>query len=164
MSVLTLACDPGECLGIAWGVDDRLVACDASTPSGVLVVPACINGQTFVAPSRALFELPKYYGAKAYGHPAKATAIANSLIRESVTLGEWKRQARALGFECEEFFPRDWKGQVKKRTMCKRVIARLTRDERRMVSATLKQMKLAPSKTHNVLDAIGMFFWKVGRL
>lgn len=167
MTIATLTIDPGECTGIAWGLDDNLVACDAATPGDELVLPATLNRATLEADCyvrRCVIELPRFYPPKAYGSPKRATAIGNSLIREAVTLGRWTERAIKLGFDVEEEYPRTWKGSVKKRTMCLRVIARMTRDERKMVSATLKRLGLAKSKTHNVLDAIGIFFWKVGRL
>lgn len=167
--MITLAIDPGECTGLAWGVGSALVACGAAKPHDKLhrpaaVLPAWAEAVEQCEPIACVLELPKFYGPRAYGHPKVATSIANSLIREAVTLGRWTEQAVELGMSTEEILPREWKGTVKKRTMCLRVIAAMTPEERRMVSKTLKASKLPKSKTHNVLDAIGIFFWKVGRL
>lgn len=163
MSVI-LAIDPGECTGIAWGIGCHLVAVRAATPGDALEVPDVVANTGLAGYGHMVIELPKFYPPKVYGHPKKATAIGNSLIREAVTLGRWTERATQRGLTTQEIFPKEWKGSVKKRTMCLRIIERMTRDERRMVSAYLKSSKLAKSKTHNVLDAIGIFFWKVGRL
>ena len=170
---LNLTIDPGECTGLAWGFGAHLLACAAAGPGDALEVPdvvntACHVGNTFESVGayggHMVIELPRFYPPKTYGHPKRATAIGNALIRESVTLGRWEERAHLLGFTFEEIYPRAWKGSIKKKAMCMHVIKCMTPDERKMVSATLKASKLAKSKTHNVLDAIGMFFWKVGRL
>jgi hypothetical protein len=158
---LTLALDPGENTGVAWGIDGKLVACSLAHPGDLLSVPeGPARELVFFRDAHCVIELPRLYPVGVYGSPRKATAIGNSLIREAVTLGGFKDQALRLGMSTEEILPRDWKGMVAKRTMCKRVIDRMTRDERRLVVA----LGLPKSKVHNVLDAIGIFFWKVGRL
>lgn len=158
--MITLAIDPGECTGLAWGFGTTLVAVAAAKPGDALDYPPALprNG------GKCIIEIPRYYGSKAYGHPAKATAVANALIREAITLGGWACAARALGFKVSEEFPRTWKGTVNKRAMCRRIIKCMTLTERQMVAASIKAQKIPKSKVHNVLDAIGIFFWSVGRL
>lgn len=154
---LVTCVDPGNCLGVATGFDGVLVHCYASTPDGVLDTGgySCGPGEYV-----CVFELPRFYGTKKYKSDHVATGVANSLIRESVTLGEWKRQARQLGARTVEISPRDWKGTIKKAAMVQRVLARLTPAERALFDA----LALPKSKAHNVADAIGMFLKMTGRL
>lgn len=157
--------DPGECTGVAFGVDGRLVHCYASKPDGKLVLPPSwpqFNG----APVLARIELPKFYGVQAYGGLnreglAKAYSVANALIRESVSLGEWKRQLRDL-HDCAivEVLPRAWKGTAPKKAFTQRIAKQLTADERRIVLA----LGLSESKLHNVLDGVGLVLGAFGRL
>jgi hypothetical protein len=153
--------DPGECTGVGIGLGGRLVACYDSTPEGELVLPIEVTRAIKAgAKIRALIELPVLYYVPVYGHPSKATSIGNSLIRESVSLGEWKRQLRDLGAEIRETKPREWKGQAPKLAFCKRIVKLLAPEERRLVNA----LGLPTTKLHNVLDGIGLMLTEAGRL
>lgn len=162
---ITLAIDPGNATGVAWGYDGRLVACYLSDPYGALVVPNMFQyvgpGDTcLAAPCRAVVEYPKFYGVRAYGSPAKAYGVANALIRESVTLGRWIERATNVGATVVEVLPRDWKGTMRKRAKLKHIVSMLDPDERRIVKA----LELPRSLVHNVLDAVGIMLWANGRL
>lgn len=154
---VTLAIDPGNNTGVAWGVDGRLVACYLSDPAGALIVPDAVVPGT---PVRAIVEYPKFYGVRAYGSSSKAYGVANSLIRESVTLGRWVERATLIGATVEEILPRDWKSTLPKRAMLKLIWSRLTREERALVLG----LDLPKSLVHNVLDAVGVMLWSCGRL
>jgi hypothetical protein len=164
---IVLGCDPGNNTGIAWFLDGRLFACYLAAPGDELVVPALLYRRTPLGPSteldgaaHAVFELPKFYPPKTYGSPAKAYNVGNSLIRESVTLGEWKHQARRLGMTLEEVLPRTWKGTMPKRAMLACIVKSLDVNERALVRA----LGLPASLVHNVLDAIGIGLWSCNRL
>lgn len=159
---VTLAIDPGNNTGVAWGVNGKLVACYLSDPDGELVIPIGfgIGNDTFGPPLRAVVEYPKFYGVRAYGSASKAYGVANSLIRESVTLGRWVERATIAGAEVVEVLPRDWKGTLPKRAMLRMIVERMTPDERRIVKA----LDLPRSLVHNVLDAVGIVLWSAGRL
>lgn len=161
---VTLTIDPGNNTGIAWGVNGRLFACYLASPADALVVPQGIvrdptTGIPY-SPVRAIVEYPKFYGVRAYGSSSKAYGVANSLIRESVTLGRWVERATLIGATVEEILPREWKGTMPKRAMLKLIWSRLTREERALVLG----LDLPKSLVHNVLDAIGMLLWSCGRL
>lgn len=158
MTTVITCIDPGNHLGVASGIDGTLVDCYLSSPDGDLRVPGSVGlaGVEYVC----VFELPRFYHPKKYKTLHRATGVANSLIRESVTLGEWKRQARQAGARLVEIAPSDWKGQVKKAAMVARILARLTPAERALFDA----LRLPESKAHNVADAIGMFLKMTGRL
>ena len=53
--------------------------------------------------------------------------------------------------------PREWKGQLTKEICNQRTLARLTEEERSLISAAL----CPPSLKHNVLDAIGIGLWAI---
>lgn len=55
---------------------------------------------------------------------------------------------------------RTWKGTVPKAQMTARIRARLTPEEAAMLAA----LQVIKSKEHNVLDAIGLWMWSIGRL
>lgn len=62
----------------------------------------------------------------------------------------------------EQITPRTWKGTVPKEVMERRILSRLTDSENDVIlqySATLPK-----SKRHNVVDAVGIGLWKLGRL
>jgi hypothetical protein len=164
MTDVTLAIDPGNNTGVAWGIGGRLFACYLSDPAGALIVPAGIardpaTGKTY-SPVKAVVEYPKFYGVRAYGSASKAYGVANSLIRESVTLGRWIERATLIGADVVEVLPRDWKSTLPKRAMLKLIWSRLTREERALVLG----LDLPKSLVHNVLDAVGVMLWSCGRL
>lgn len=159
--VVAIGVDPGECTGVGICLNDRLVSCYDSTPDGELVLPQeVVEALERGAVVRARIELPVLYYVAVYGHPKKATAIGNSLIREAVSLGEWKRQLRDIGATIQEDVPRAWKGQAPKLAFCKRIVKLLTPEERRLVVA----LGLPKTKLHNVIDGIGLVLTEVGRL
>lgn len=162
MTRVTIGVDPGECTGVAVGIGKTLVACYDSTPEGELILPqAAVEALATGAELHALIELPKLYYVPTYGHPKKATAIGNSLIREAVSLGEWKRQLRRAGARIVETLPRAWKGQTPKLAFCRRIVRDImTADER----ALLRALRLPKTKVHNVIDGIGLFLSAVGRI
>lgn len=58
----------------------------------------------------------------------------------------------------ETVFPADWKGQVPKAMMTERISRSITPEERKTIE------KCPASLMHNVLDAVGIGLWKLGRL
>jgi len=58
----------------------------------------------------------------------------------------------------ETVFPADWRGQVPKEVMTERISRAISNDERRGIE------KCYASLMHNVLDAIGIGLWKLGRI
>lgn len=151
-----LGIDPGNNTGVAWGHNRRIVACYLAAPDDALVIPNAVANDGI----HCVIELPKFYPVKAYGSPAKAYNVGNALIRESVTLGGFRRNALQVGATVEEVLPRTWKGTLPKRAMLRVIVAALDADERRLVKA----LGLPASLVHNVLDAIGLVLWSYDRL
>jgi hypothetical protein len=95
-------------------------------------------------------ELPQVYpGSKSKGDP-------NDLIRLAFVAGRWV----GAGVGVETVKPRQWKGTIKKEVMLRRILSKLTDEE----LAMLKALKLPKSKEKEVIDAVGIGLWKLGRL
>lgn len=62
--------------------------------------------------------------------------------------------------EIQLVLPVEWKGSVDKKVMNNRVLKRLTEDEKRK----LPRRPRAGDYDHNLLDAVGIGLWKLGRL
>ena len=103
---------------------------------------------------RCVIERPTLYkGGKA--RPADVITLA-------LRAGEAAGLVRAAwGVDAEYVEPRSWKGQVPKAEHNARTWALLKDDEKDQVTVCLKG--IAPSKRNNVLDAIGLGLWAVGR-
>lgn len=153
--------DPGNCTGVAVGLDGRLTNAYALQPKRGLTLPFYMHPEWVHEHGLlCVLEYPRFYGVKSYGGDPKATGVANALIREAVTLGGFAEQARKQGARVLEVAPRIWKGTMRKDAMVERIKGRLDADERAIVEA----LGLPPSKVHNVYDAVGIFLWAVGRL
>lgn len=158
---LIVAIDPGNCTGVAFFLDGKLVRAYDAKPDGKLdfPVPFGWGGGIGSRDSLGVIELPKFYGQERYdGDPRKATATANSLIREAVTLGRWVERLAIAGIPYETVEPSTWKGQVSKEGMNNRTMRALALDE------VVHVPVIARSRLHNVLDAIGVGLWYLKRI
>lgn len=108
-----------------------------------------------------LVEIPR-----SYPQP-KSKADPNDLIRTGIRAGEFKTLFRYT-MELEEVEPRRWKGNVPKPEKASEpylieewVVSRLDEEE----LCLLYQSKSARARglNHNVIDAIGMGLWRLGR-
>jgi hypothetical protein len=62
------------------------------------------------------------------------------------------------GLPIQTVFPSEWKGTMKKQAMLERIASKLTPGELSVVQQTNK------SDTEDILDAVGIGLWKLGRL
>lgn len=138
-----LAVDPGETTGAAWFVGGRLTWC------GVLV----LDGPALATPDRLVIEIPNAHESNG---KTRSKRDPQAIITLAITCGQWIRHVSAP--DTIRLFPSVWKGQVPKDVHNPRVLACLTDDERRLVPA------LAVSKLHNVIDAIGLGLFNLGRM
>ena len=76
------------------------------------------------------------------------------LITLAYRAGQVVGRCRGAFTKVRTLFPADWKGQTPKRVMNQRVLARLDEAERAAVAMM----------DHNVLDAVGIGLWHLGRL
>lgn len=87
----------------------------------------------------------------------------NDLITLAVRAGEVGGAFRALGAVVDYVLPRTWKnGPIPKDVMHKRILRRLDDAERALIDVAGRGM--APSKRHNMLDAVGIGLWGLRRL
>ncbi len=68
----------------------------------------------------------------------------------------------AGGAGAVKVFPRDWKGNVPKKVMARRIDRSLDPAERRVLAACL--VDVPKDLQHNVWDAVGIGLWHLGRL
>lgn len=104
-----------------------------------------------LAPMHVIVEVPQIYpGRSSKGDP-------NDLISVAVTVG---RIVQLFGSQVETVRPRTWKGTVDPDVMLDRIISRLMSSELVAYRAT----KVISSRLHNVIDAVGIGLYKLGRL
>lgn len=103
-----------------------------------------------------MIEKPQIYRAtKSQGDP-------NDLITLAVMVGQyWERASSRGAISCLLVLPSEWKGQVPKQIHEKRILGALSGQE---LSRVPGRSELAASKRHNVIDAVGLGLWKLGRL
>jgi hypothetical protein len=139
--------DPGLCSGVAvFDAGMLTYAIDAGVPGGF-----------WPAVETLVVEIPEVY-------PGTHEEDPNDLIKVAVCAGRWievmKESAARSGVSLTvaDPHPRQWKGQVPKRIHNARVLEKLKPAELALVP------KLAKTRLHNVIDAIGLGLWKLGRI
>ncbi len=145
--MITLAIDPGvKHLGVAMFEGDRLV-CAALVKTEDRPALAEILF-TYGYPDLTVIEVPQcYQRSKSKGDP-------NDLIAVALVVGALQERLQRV----ELVKPRVWKGAVKKEVMLKRIAGKLTPEEQAILP------KLPKTLAHNVLDAVGIGLFSVGRL
>lgn len=149
-----LSIDPGNCTG--WAIFNS----NELTYAGVTSVDdPCLYAATGVFPWDYLFrggqlviEIPQVYRA------SKSKGDPNDLIKVAVQAGQWIERARLYGASVYRQLPQEWKGQVPKETHHKRILAVLNPTE------LARLPKLPKSDAHNMLDAIGLGLFHLGRI
>lgn len=137
-----IALDPGKNTGIALFRDGKLHWC--SLADGERLKPIR-DDEAFV-----VCEFPFVYpGGRGKGDGNSLLSVAKIAGRLTALVPEDR-----LKF----VYPRSWKGTVDKDVMCKRILDRLSDQEKRCLP------KLPKSKMHNVIDAIGIGLHELGRL
>jgi hypothetical protein len=102
-------------------------------------------------PERVIAEIPVVYFRN------KQKVDANDLVH----LAGVSYAALALFGGCGTgVTPQQWKGTLAKEIFAKRILSRLSAYE----MSVLDDLKMAESKKHNVIDAIGLGLWGLGRL
>lgn len=145
--------DPGLQTGWAIWSLSGLVACGLGDPrssSRHVVVSSNPDADLI---SDTWIEAPVIY--------PRSKARPADIMKLSRTAGEWFGTYRTLGVEPHYVEPAEWKGQVPKDVHQARVWADLDLDERDVVNEACRGM--APSKRHNVLDAVGLGLWVAER-
>lgn len=140
--MITYAIDPGACTG--WAVFDgaTLVLCGVCDPAEL----------SFRGGEKAVIERPDAHRGRE--QKAKPESIATLLM----LVGQYTERARVAGVSVQLVKPSAWKGAVPKDVHQVRVLNELTSAER------IALADLSKTKRHNMIDAIGLGLWSVGRL
>ncbi len=145
-----IAIDPGKTTGWAVFVESGLVA------AGVLRREKIFNGAEGLPKiwdrRIVLVENPRWY-------PHDHTDV-NDLLDLAVLVGEIEHYYEIQGCTVELVWPRTWKGNVPKDIHNKRVLVALRRAELELLPLRPR----AKDYDHNMLDAVGLGLWKLGRL
>lgn len=158
MNLLIL--DPGNLTGWACFTDEKLVAAGTVKKADAFV-GGCGGDRASVRyawayqhwrPDLVLIEVPRWYP---HDH-----SDVNDLLDLSVYVGELKRFYEAMGCVVERVWPRTWKGNVPKEITNRRTLAALSPGELEL----LPRRPRAKDHDHNMLDAVGLGLWKLGRL
>lgn len=157
VAVNLLSLDPGNVTGWAFFFNNKLRMAHAAKKESFWSKkswPTCVDSSTIEAfhLSTVLIEVPRWYP---HDH-----SDVNDLLDLSVFVGELKRSYEAQGYQAELVWPRTWKGNVPKKITNNRTLAALTPDE----VALLPRRPRAKDFDNNMLDAIGLGLWKLGRL
>lgn len=139
-----IAIDPGvQACGVAWfsrkGELERAEYVHVSS-IGALCSPF----------EKLIIEMPRIYPGS-----GQRKGDLNDLLDLAAVVGRCEQRLGPLA--SRRVFPAQWKGQVPKKIMNARVLGKLSPDEQ-------DRIKRAGAKTHNVLDAIGIGLWALGRL
>lgn len=94
--------------------------------------------------------------------PQHVKAPVMDLITLAVGVGEYKRFYESQGCVVQTVWPTTWKHSVPKEIHNQRVLAALRDAELDLLPKRPRSKK--NSYDHNMLDAVGMGLWKVGRL
>lgn len=84
----------------------------------------------------------------------------DDLLQLARRCGRLEEHYVSRGYAVDLVRPTDWKGSVPKQVMCDRTLSRLVRDERALLPLRVR----AKNHDHNMLDAVGIGLWKLGRL
>ena len=133
--MILLAIDPGRDTGWAQFLDGTLIACGLTHPDQYRdVFPRIVA-------NKAIIERPQIYPGARNG---------DDIVTLSARMGAIQA---LLDCECEEISPARWKHQTPKEVHNRRVLAKLTDPEKAIMP-----------RNHNVIDAVGLGLWKLGRI
>lgn len=143
-----LAIDPGENTGGAYFVDGALVWCD---------LLSLINGtHRAVTADHLAIEVMYIRPDDLKGESAAVVAKRmNDLLSVNLCAGQWIQSVNAQ--HTRRLKPHEWKGGLSKERHHPRVLDALAPAERALIP------RLAEYKLHNVLDAIGIGLFALGR-
>lgn len=138
------AVDPGENAGLAFFAGGELVWCALANDDFE------IRGAWSV-PDHMVIEIPLYSDQTEGKDP-------QALIKLAIRAGQWLERIKPRVTRARRVYPGQWKGSVPKKIHNARVIGRLAPSEFARIP------KLPESKLHNVIDAIGLGLFALGRM
>lgn len=156
-----ISIDPGKTTGYA-SFSDAVLLSAGTAPRADLFAPVTRDAYgrptgalpfpLFPLETLVLIELPRWY-------PHDHTDV-NDLIDLAVLVGEIKRHYEAMDCVVELVWPRTWKGSAPKDVTNRRTVAALSEVE----ESRLPVRPRARTYDHNMLDAVGLGLWELGRL
>jgi len=140
-----LAVDPGADAGWARFSDSgKLVGCGLNHPAMTQGITRCVIERPVIYPG------------------SRGKARPNDILTLALRAGEWAgRVGVDSGITPEYIEPRKWKGTIDGDICNARVFATLTDGEKDILVTAGKSV--APSKRHNIIDAVGIGLWACKR-
>jgi len=145
---ILLAIDPGQNTGWAYFWQGKLSCCGLTKGPNYSLGP--LLNTTYL---EVVIERPLIY------RPRLMKGDPNDLIVLALLAGRFQERALAAGAEVKLVTPVEWKGSVPKEVSNSRTLAKLRPEEK----AILDGVKCAASAKHNVVDALGIGIWRLGR-
>jgi len=143
-----IAIDPGNNTGWAHFRNDVLMS------AGVASFENFHLAQRMIFTGDAVrIEAPRHY-------PHKEKGDVNDLLDLAVRVGRLQEWCEAQGAHVELVWPRTWKGSVPKPIHNRRVLETLSDVELKV----LPKSPRARTYNHNMLDAVGLGLWALGRM
>jgi len=149
----TLAIDPGNCTGWALASGDTILNAGVCDPSDINDRPVCWKKGPITW--RMIIEMPQI---------TPTTPNPASILKLCVSLGrmvEWFQRERPQSGPVSYVYPVTWKGNVPKDVHHARIVAALCPGEREKVKTC--GAFIPHAKRHNMLDAVGLCLYAVGR-
>lgn len=156
-----IAIDPGlRACGVAWFAGDALVKAalvlntekEKRGPEAWRSMAACVGRALLYTADTLVLEIPQVYRLRfSGGDPADLLELAG--VDGAVVGVMYERAGKLVGY-----LPRQWKGQTPKPVHNQRVMAALSTEERETVEPCAKHL------VHNVVDAIGLGLFHLGRI
>jgi hypothetical protein len=143
-----LCVDPGKTTGLAVFRDNALIQAFAGPSSEILKKPPPSN----VPLMTVVIENPRWTPMRGVD--------PNDLLDLSRLVGRFEDYYTRAGHTVFLVTPMQWKGSVKKSIHNRRVLELLTAHE----TMLLPKRPRAKDYDHNLVDAIGLGLWKLGRL
>lgn len=143
-----LAIDPGRYTGWARFRYGVLVGCGLIEPYKT-PIPTSLFTDTHLV----IIEQPQIYPHQ------KKRVDPNDIVKLAMLVGQYEMLAKQAGCMVEKVLPATWKKQTPKNIHNRRVMAKLSDAERRVLAAVTCPKRLQ----NNVIDACGLGLWRVGR-
>lgn len=144
--MILVAIDPGASAGWARFINGTLSSCGLGVPP--------IVGPGIATATDVVVEKPEYHKHEKVN--------PNDLITLAIRVGRDVERAAREGISARIVRPTEWKGSVPKTIHHPRIRAVLDGTETDILDRALGAN--AKSKGHNVVDAVGLGLWHVGRL
>jgi hypothetical protein len=147
--ITLVSIDPGTCTGVALWTAGGLHSCHVQSVAYDVL-------ERVMSRCNVIVELPQVYrSGQSKGDP-------NDLIKVAREVGRWEERAARHGMPFETVLPNAWKGQVPKPIHHARAREMLSPHEVAVLDWELAHTP--KTDAHNMMDAVALGLWKLGRL